>query len=180
MKNLKLTLSLCIVIMMTLTSCMKDELLGPKNELLSRCLVVESFDLNAGQNTVMGRIDVVNDDNFVYVSYHCNQDWFLDETHLYVGNADAIPVNKKGNPKIGNFPFNDAHQGVSSFGYIIPIDPNWDACVVVAAHAAVSKTDGQGTVIQSETAWSSGSRINADKGSWATKTDYCVEPCIGS
>jgi hypothetical protein len=53
---------------------------------------------------------------------------------------------------------------------------DFEDCFIVAAHAEVHKLDGNGNVIQSETAWSDGTEFNG-QGSWASYADYCKQEC---
>jgi len=135
----------------------------------------QEFELMAGQHINAGNITVTNDDDFIYVTYNTENGWVLNETHLYVGDPSGIPTNGAGNPTIGLFPYNDAHNGATSYTLTIPIDPNLE-CYAVAAHASVSLIDGNGNVVQSETAWSNGDQIN-NGGSWAMYSEYCLTDC---
>ncbi|MCJ8289175.1 MAG: hypothetical protein HRT58_08605 [Crocinitomicaceae bacterium] len=134
----------------------------------------QEFELLAGQYINVGNIIVSNDDDFIYVTFNTENGWVLNETHVYVGDPNGIPTNGAGNPQIGLFPYRDAHNGATSFTVTVPIDSNLE-CYAVAAHASVSLIDN-GTVIQSETAWSNGNPIN-NGGSWATYSEYCLTDC---
>lgn len=135
----------------------------------------QSFDLLAGQTTDAGDVTVSNDDNYIYVTFNTTGGWVLNETHVYVGEPSGIPTNSAGNPQIGTFPYNDTHDGETTFTVVVPIDPNLE-CYAVAAHASVSLIDENGNVIQSETAWGNGPQVN-NGGSWATYSDYCLLEC---
>ncbi len=110
------------------------------------------------------------------VSYALTGDWELTETHLAVGDAlSDIPANKKGNPKIGNFPHASGDiTGATTHEVTVPLcdfglDGAQDSCdpvqAYLAAHAAVRRSNGDGTY-QGETAWGDGQRM-VQKGSWA-------------
>ncbi|MCI5126197.1 MAG: hypothetical protein D3925_17410, partial [Candidatus Electrothrix sp. AR5] len=143
--------------------------------------------LVAGQNTDVGFVcarvedqDGNGDADTLIVTYETDNGWHLDQTHLWVKNNEdpMLPANKKGNPKIGNFPyvseyvadtvkeveiplenFGDLHEMLCS-GSGMALELNAD----LAAHASVlHDTLGQ------ETAWAAGEQITA-KGSWAMKT----------
>lgn len=134
----------------------------------------ETYTLYAGQTINVGDLEVSNDNDSIYVTYTVTGGWELVETHLYVGDMSGLPANKAGNPKIGNFPHKSNHSGVTSFTYAVAIDPSM-SCYIVAAHASVQKVQN-GTVVQSETAWSEGAPLTS-KGSWATFSDYCLLDC---
>jgi len=131
-------------------------------------------DLLAGQFTDAGNITVDIENGFLIVSYEAEGDWEIDATHLYVGDCDEIPVNKKGNPKIGHFPYSDTHpDGTTLVSYSIDVNdlPN---CLCIAAHAEVS-IDVPGTPNQSETAWGEGSPFEGN--SWAMFFEFCQTQC---
>lgn len=133
-------------------------------------------DFLAGQNIDIGDVTVNNDDDFLYISVQTTGDWVLGHTHLYVGDASAIPTNNAGNPQIGRFPYSTAHDPkVTNFTYTLPLT-DFDSCMVIAFHAEAHLLDSNGDVIQSETAWGDGDDIN-NGGSWATRFDYCKQSC---
>lgn len=143
--------------------------------------------LVAGQNTDVGFVcasvedqDGNGDADTLVITYETDNGWHIDQTHLWVKNNEdpMLPANKKGNPKIGNFPytsenvdntvknveiplenFGELHELLCS-GNGMALELNAD----LAAHASVlHDTLGQ------ETAWAAGEQITA-KGSWAMKT----------
>ena len=144
--------------------------------------------LYAGQTTEAGSVCVAIDDT-VDTSAHCGAGatgvmnvvytttggWELVETHLAVGDElGDVPANKKGNPKIGHFPYTSTNAGDTTQSFAVPLcelglDGTDTACdpvkAYLAAHAAVRKGDGAGGY-RSETAWGDGERL-VRKGSWA-------------
>ncbi|MDY6833588.1 MAG: hypothetical protein SVY53_02160 [Chloroflexota bacterium] len=110
--------------------------------------------LVAGQNIDVGYVNVWDDGDNLYVKYLITSPgWEIQETHLAVadgskigGVPEAIPQTKKGNPKIGKFPYHKAFEtGITEYTYVIPLsDYAWpesssdpDACIYIAAHAVV-------------------------------------------
>lgn len=97
-------------------------------------------DLMAGQHEVAGTVTVAFGISNLVVTYTTNSSWALNETHLYVGDKDLVPLTKKGNPKIGKFPYKAEHDGANEFTYTIPMSSlNGVNCLTVAAHAVVTK-----------------------------------------
>ena len=135
----------------------------------------ETFTLYGGQHINVGTITITNTTDSIFVTYTTQGNWILNETHLYVGSLAGLPTNKPGKPKIGHFPYQSTHQGVTSYTVAIPIDPAI-SCYIVAAHASVALLNNSGSTIQQETAWSKGERITK-KGSWATYSEYCLLFC---
>ena len=133
----------------------------------------------AGQHIDAGTIEVTNDANYIYVTYNTANGYVLTETHLYVGNCQAVPVNRKGNPAPGQFPYKNTHNNATSFTYQVPVSAiGLGNCGCVAAHAAVVKLDCNGNVIDSQTAWGAGTAITPGNGNWGTKFEYCT--CAGA
>lgn len=147
----------------------------------------KSVDLIAGQHIEVGSVsvaleDLVGNDDVVdtlSVTYDTQDGWYLQETHLFVATPEEpdMPANKKGNPKIGNFPYVSENVYDTTKRVEIPLDEfgdlegmlcesgmsvNLDA--EMAAHASVLNDS-----LGQETAWAEGDQI-AVKGSWAMKT----------
>jgi hypothetical protein len=110
------------------------------------------------------------------ITYTTTGGWEIVETHLAAGDQlGDIPVNKAGNPQIGQFAFaGTSPAGTTTKSYSVPLcsfglDGAEEACDPVksylAAHAVVRKANANGSW-QSETAWGDGERI-VTKGSWA-------------
>jgi len=99
----------------------------------------------------------------------------LVETHLWVGTAlTDMPQTRKGNPKIGNFPYKSGDiTGQTTYTFIVDLGlygGEATLCatdLLAAAHAALQLVDDTGTVIQTETGWGNGNPM-VDRGSWAT------------
>ncbi|MCI5180327.1 MAG: hypothetical protein D3911_13580 [Candidatus Electrothrix sp. AW3_4] len=144
--------------------------------------------LVAGQNTDVGFVcarvedqDGNGDADTLVVTYETDNGWNLKETHLWVENNEdpVLPANKKGNPKIGNFPHvteglyetvNEVEIPLENFGdlHSLLCDGNGMSLELnadLAAHASVLHED-----LGQETAWAAGDQIVA-KGSWAMKTE---------
>jgi hypothetical protein len=174
-----------------LVSCQKnnDDLLSQnKNELnttsTSSSVVVGKVNqgeqcpetvtqLTAGQQYNAGSVAVSNDESFIYVTYTTGNDYLLTQTHLFVGNCNAIPVNNQGNPVPGQFPYKMVHSNATSYTYQIPISAiPMGSCGCIAAHAVVVKLNTAGQVIEQQTAWGSGVRINPT-GNWGMKFSFC-------
>jgi hypothetical protein len=118
------------------------------------------------------------------VTYATTGGWELVETHLAAGDQlGDIPVNKKGNPQIGHFPFaGPSSAGTTTASHAVPLcsfglDGTDEVCdpvnAYLAAHAVVRRQSASGSW-QSETAWGDGERI-VHKGSWAEYFNMTLE-----
>jgi len=143
------------------------------------------YDLLAGQTIDAGDVCYAVDGDSLMVTYITEGSWELTEAQLWVGeNQDGYPMSKKGNPKIGNFPYNAGDiTGAATHTFYVPLGSvqtlfdldNLNAhcgqsvTIYALAHASVQLVDGNGNVVQTETGWSDGERA-VDRGSWATRT----------
>ena len=150
--------------------------------------------LTAGQWIDAGEVCSRVQGEFLVVTYTTQYDWELTEAHLWIGlDLADMPQNRKGNPKIGNFPYASGDiTGATSYAFNIPLDSLGsveelcDVTAYLAAHAAVRREDGNGGY-QTETGWSDGDPI-VDQGSWAMYSSILFEckddpeppPVIGS
>lgn len=130
--------------------------------------------LMAGQTMNAGTVTVTNDATNIYVTYATTNGWVLTQTHLYVGDCALIPVNNPGNPIPGQFPFTSAHNNVTTYTYTVPLSRiPAGSCGCIAAHAVVKQYNSSNQVIQTQTGWGNGVRINLSGGNWGMKFDYC-------
>ena len=142
----------------------------------------ECVTLWAGQNidagTVCVGVNYIDGAEHICITYNTIDGWELVETHVWAGNdIGAMPQTKKGNPKIGNFPYHSGDiTGATTWEVCIPLS-EWgtelsdgsatDLCgmiMYVAAHASLQKPDGGGGY-QTETGWADGGTNGL---SWAT------------
>jgi ABC-type uncharacterized transport system auxiliary subunit len=180
----KVIFSLVVAAATIFSSCQKESLVNNTNNLTGESIPVSTLcgtattsALLAGQTINMGNVSVVNNSENLYVTYTAEGNWELAEVHLYVGAAAGIPKTNNGNAIPGQFPYKVTFNaaGVKSYTFAIPLS-NLDNCFTVAAHASVRLLNDNGNVIQSETAWGAGSRIN-QKGNWATAFTACEQAC---
>ncbi len=66
--------------------------------------------LYAGQHINVGTLTVSNNNTNLYVTFSVKEDWWLSETHLFVGREVDLPLTGSGNPKIGHFPYHGTHD----------------------------------------------------------------------
>ena len=134
----------------------------------------QSADMFGGQTIPVGTLQITNDEKNLYVTYSTNG-WFLNETHLYVGEVTGMPVNNSNTPMPGHFPYKTTHSdGTTSFTYTIPF-ASLPSCYIVAAHASVSRKEN-GVVVQTETSWSAGTAFT-NTNRWGSYTNYCTQYC---
>ena len=120
----------------------------------------------AGKNINVGTVTYGIDDNAnFYVTYDCSASgWKISESHMFAGDKKDMPLNKPGQPKIGQFPNSGIHNPrVSTYTYRVPLSqlpPCANPGFVVASHCVVRSPAGK-----NETAWAEGDFNFTDK-SW--------------
>lgn len=128
-------------------------------------------DLYAGRDQkIAGDVHVWCSGELIYVQYSTDSGWTISETHLAVATSlDGIPQNKKGNPKIGHFPFKGDHpEGTEIVTYVFdiydyfPVGGLSGKTLFIAAHAVVSHPD-----FGEETAWADTWGQSFPGNSWA-------------
>jgi hypothetical protein len=162
----------------TIFSCKKEiSRLGQNNVETNKvdiegCEATEVI-LKAGQTINAGTVSVTNDASYIYVTYTTANGYLLTQTHLFAGNCALVPVNNSGNPMPGQFPYKTTHNYATSYTYQIPIGTIGN-CGCIAAHAVVVKLGANGQVIEQQTGWGNGVRINPNGGNWGMKFNFCT------
>jgi len=148
--------------------------------------------LIAGQHTDIGEVIVQADNTFLYVQYQIDLDneYTLFNTHLWAGQDLAeMPVNRKGNPALGKFPYTATQldtkswvQQISLYSLGLTVEDICleDAAVFFAAHATVTRRIDD-LSSDTETAWAEGEPINPG-GAWGMYDEVCLtceHPCDG-
>jgi hypothetical protein len=98
------------------------------------------YPLYAGQNILVGHIEVWDDGDDLYVNYVITEEgWFLTETHVQVSKDFAsFPKNRSGNVAPGQFAYKMKHDPAVTEYALDPIDiSHWEGEIVIAAHAVV-------------------------------------------
>jgi Ca-activated chloride channel family protein len=124
----------------------------------------------------VGDIIVWQDASYLYVKYVTTDGWKMTGTHLAVSDDIAnIPTTKKGNPKIGKFPYSTDHSpAVTEYTYKIPWTWSSTAKLYIAAHCVVKKQIGVDAecipIYREETGWGEGDDF--DGNNWAMYFTY--------
>jgi hypothetical protein len=131
----------------------------------------QTSDLIAGQNIVVGTVDVYIDAFSLSIVYSTIPGWNLDETHMSIGNCTGdIPATGSGNPKVGHFEYSALHtSGTSVVNYTTDSTSlAFETCI--AAHAVVTSSTGQ-----NETSWGAG--VGFPGRAWATYIELDMLSC---
>lgn len=142
------------------------------------------YELLAGQHNDVGEITVTNDQSKIYITYETSGNWWLTETHLFVGEKSALPLTTSGNPKIGHYPYHGDHDHVQSVQFVIDMNSDWQVnengqfCITISMHASVVLKNSEGIIQQSETAFGKGDQPIEFEGSrWGWYHNLCLNTC---
>jgi len=162
------------------------------------CVVASAettVDLLAGQDIVAGTVTVSYEDGDLCVTYETEDGWELVETHWAIATSSGdIPQTKKGNPKVGHFPYGDDDLGeYDAEDNLLGGDDSYEECIeleledgtyIIAAHASllnrdnivgyVPDTEPAVPIYQQESGWGEGEEF-ADDRNWAMYFTFTVE-----
>jgi hypothetical protein len=107
------------------------------------------YKLYAGQDILVGHVEVSNDADNLYVKYVIDAvncvDWCITETHLQIFTDDdpfTGIVLKNSNPPPGQFDYIMEHDCVYEYEYTIPLNPSWGLDdIYIAAHAKIKSLE---------------------------------------
>lgn len=106
----------------------------------------------------VGKVQVSNSSSVLLVKYNVNANWLLKSTKLYAGSCDSIPYDGLGIPAAGQFPYQKTYTTLlSSDTYQIPFS-KVNPCYCIIAQATLVKIDVNGSVVDSITIWSKGTK----------------------
>lgn len=123
-----------------------DNQLKNYNQPYSLSKVIQPYPLYAGQDILVGVVNVSDDGTDLSVEFVVNAPWCLVETHLAVAiqgevvETEGIPQTKKGNPIPGKFKYSDENPECDGDTYTISLEEfgGCGADLVIAAHAVVT------------------------------------------
>lgn len=155
-------------------SSKQDIVVTSVNENLPDTSPCLSTNLLAGQRQDAGDINVYFDEDKVYVEYQTAGNWYIRKTHLYIGDCQLIPVNRRGEAIPGHFPMGESQpEGSQSLVYAMD-RADLPKCFCISAHAEVYRMQN-GQVQQTQTAWAQGERFTQN--GWAMYFSVCEDDC---
>jgi hypothetical protein len=127
-------------------------------------LCAHAVDLIAGRTLDIGAVRCWIRGDYLHVLCSAEGGWALGETQLdVVASFDDFPLTKKGNPKIGHFPFKKTSDPpAAEIEYAIDLDAlglKDAATLFVALHAEAALPSGTGGIEREEGAWAEGERF---------------------
>jgi hypothetical protein len=152
----------------------QNEVVYSTNENLPDYSPCVTTDLLAARRFDAGEFRVYFDAEKVYVEYETNEDWYIRETHLYIGNQELTPLNRRGEPVPANYPMGGLHpDGEQNVVYSVS-KSTLPKCFAISANAQVYRVQ-DGEIVLVETAWARGERFTQT--SWGMFFDVCQSSC---
>lgn len=139
----------------------------------------QEYCMLAGQKVLAGAgYTVSNDEDNVYFTIFTSGDWYITEAQLtYGSDYKTMPGVGKNNVAPGQFIWKaQINPALQSHTFTVPIDSFNASTFHFAFHGVVVRIDGDGNVLQGETAYTCGDRIHA-KGVWARYNSYTIVEC---
>jgi len=134
-----------------------------------------SYDLITQKDKDIGDLTVVNDEEYLYVTYTLTNDWYVKNIKMFVGDVNDLPMNHGGNPVVGHFPIKEHFaSGTTTFTYTFNVSELPD-CLVIAVFSSNEKIVN-GVKVDSGSAWSYGTEFSAKK-RWGWYSEYCMQFC---
>ena len=118
----------------------------------------QNYPIYAGQNIEVGTLQIINDQDYLYLNVYLNEGWAATQSHIHIaGSLAGIPQNRKGIPIPGQFAYSESYapaQELVSYQFLLD-DLGFEIgeTMYIAAHFDVKLYSPTGGVIQSETAW---------------------------
>ncbi|HNC09517.1 MAG TPA: hypothetical protein PLX14_12475, partial [Anaerolineales bacterium] len=103
------------------------------------CGTPVTIPLVTSSNQTRGTLTVANGQTKLFVTYTANAPWKIREMQVAAASSlSGIPVNQKGGPKVGNFPYMKGFSSTTTYTFNIPLT-NLGNPIYIAAHADMSR-----------------------------------------
>lgn len=109
----------------------------------------------------VGDVNVYADDENVYIEYETNNEWYLKNIHLYVGDLEFISNTKSQLPNPKNFPISSVCPNQTQSEIYMVSKSKLPKNFAISAQAEVSREEN-GMETKTETAWCEGDRFSTD------------------
>lgn len=142
----------------------------------SQC-VADETDLIAGQHIDAGTVTITNDSEHLFIEITTDGGWFITEAHIFAGTGEA-PKNRRGTVVPGHFPYKTSYTTpVTSHAIAIPLASLNVGCgnsLNTVVHAVVKRIVN-GRVVEEQTAFGNGERIDSTRWSFQNTYQTCCE-----
>ena len=136
-----------------------------------------SLDLIARWTIHVGTVTLYRDEDVFVVSYETTNDRVMDDSHIFLGACDAVPLDANCEPAIDLFPYRTVHSPpVNNYTYEIPASELED-CNCFIAQATTHLPDNGGVLYQSSFAVG-GNDLPGNQ--WGSFAILCPDDCESS
>lgn len=158
---------------LTLISC-NEEAPVPQEESTTLLESAKNFDLIFNQETNIGKVEISNDNEYLYFEYDVLTDWQVNEIQVYLGSiGDLVDKSEEIDPKTFQFSYICTKTDSNCTSLKIPLKEIKVDCNQLIAHARVSKSFDNGDFILGS-AWSFGTTIS-DESNSVWYNEYCIK-----
>jgi len=129
-----------------------------------------------GENAEIGKVEIYNDLDNIYISVFSSGKWFLKGTNLFVGASAEIPLNTDGKANIDEFNYKFSHSPLIE-NHIVEISlDEINDCSTLALQVEAVELDESGNSLGETTGWLKGDLIS--DGSQGMKHQHCLGECV--
>lgn len=135
--------------------------------------------LYADQDIDVGLVSVWNTNQEIIIQTETSGGWLISEIYIYAGypSEDPIPMNNKGNPTVGKFPYTAVYEAPTTMHTLAlslkdNLDFSWGSGSIgrrhptFAVHATLIQVDAYGQIIGQEGAWAYGPHTFENNWGW--------------
>jgi LruC domain-containing protein len=129
-----------------------------------------------GENAEIGKVEIYNDLDNIYISVFSSGNWFLKGTNLFVGASAEIPLNTDGKANIDEFNYKFSHSPLIE-NHIVEISlDEINDCSTLALQVEAVELDESGNSLGETTGWLKGDLIS--DGAQGMKYQHCLGECV--
>jgi hypothetical protein len=141
----------------------------------SPCGAYQTIDLVNETGDVMGNVELVNDNSFLYLIPHMQHGWVITDMKLHTGKHQNAPVHSNGRLNTEAFAFQHlVGRYVNETSVRIPVGP-LSACSDLFLFVKSAEVDWFGNIINSDNLWLDGTAFS--NGMYFT---FCKSACTPS
>jgi LruC domain-containing protein len=128
-------------------------------------------------NLEIGTVVIGNDIDSLYITVNTKDQWFINETHIFIGEKRNVPIDESLSIDKENFPIKSSHDPVvQSYQFTMSLK-DFSACEDIIVHVSAKRLSNNGDLLEEKSAWLDGSNLEgiATNGFYV---NYCLNECI--
>lgn len=131
-----------------------------------------NVDLVDAGNSIMGSIEVLNDNSNIYFLVSMNHGWLLQGVKIFAGEGLNIPKGNGGVMQLEEFPFQWAHNRMTGLNTYIISKSALPSCADIVLYAQGAQVDMFGNPVVTRELWGEGSPVLNGQ-----TFNYCIGTC---